>query len=78
MPEEHRKNLSKSKNTTGIYRVSKEKCKSYKNGFKWVYGYYEKGKRKRITSADLKKLEEKVKAKGLDWFKLVDDDVSTN
>ena len=45
---------------------------------KWVYGYYEKGKRKRITSADLKKLEEKVKAKGLDWFKLVDDDVSTN
>jgi len=79
MREEHRKNLSKSRNTTGFYRVSKEKCKSCKQGFKWVYGYYdENGKRKKITTVNLKKLEEKVKARGFDWFKLEGIDVSKN
>ena len=79
MREEHRKNLSKSRNTTGFYRVSKEKCKSCKQGFKWVYAYYdEKGKRKKITTVNLKKLEEKVKTKGFDWFKLEGIDVSKN
>ena len=72
-PKEHRKNLSKSRNTTGFYLVSKERCKSCKQKFKWVYCYYENRKRKRISNIDLKKLEEKVKAKGLEWVVVNED-----
>ena len=36
------------------------------------YMYYENGKHKVIYSADIKKLEQKVKAKGLEWIKLSD------
>lgn len=61
--------ISKNKNTTGYFRVYKSKEKGCKNGFRWVYRYKEQGKQKSIKSVDLKKLEEKVKAKGLKWIK---------
>lgn len=61
--------LSKSKTTTGFFRVSKNKKHDVNQGFEWLYQYHdENGKRKRVGSINLKKLEEKVKSKGLDWF----------
>ena len=65
---------SKRYNTTGYYRVSKNKKKDTKQGFTWRYSYPEDGKQKAIVSIDLKKLEEKVKAKGLKWFKIEKED----
>ena len=67
----HCKNLSKSQNSSGYFRVGKQNDKKCKQGFKWRYHYYdENGNRKAITSVDIDKLEEKVKSKGLEWFKL--------
>lgn len=68
--KEHRKKISKSRNTTGYFRVSKCKRPQYKQGFTYKYLYYENGKQRAISSVDIKKLEKKVKAKGLEWFKL--------
>ena len=68
--EEIRIKMSKSRNTTGFYNVSKYKCKKCKQGFIWLYRYSENGKRKSISSVDLKELEAKVKSKGLIWKKL--------
>ena len=68
--EEHKQNISKSKNTTGYLNVYKAKCKTCKQGFRWIYQHYEDGKRKIISSIDIKKLEEKVKAKGFQWRRL--------
>ncbi len=67
LSEEHKIKTSESMNTTGYYRVYKRKNKKYKQKFTWAYEYTEKGKRKSITSVDIKKLEQKVKAKGLKW-----------
>lgn len=66
---EVRKKISKARNTSGYYRVCKRNNKSCKQGFTWNYKYYEDGKRKRISSVDLEKLEQKVRAKGLEWIK---------
>ena len=64
-------NLSKSKNITGYYRVSKYNSKSHIQGFYYVYRYIDdNGKRKGICSTNLEKLEEKVKSKGLTWKKI--------
>lgn len=71
--ENHKKALSKSKNSTGYYRVGIHKDKQFKQGFCWSYKYYENGKVKSLYSVDLKKLEEKVKAKGLEWEKFEED-----
>ena len=57
-------------NTTGYFRVSKCKSNGRKQGFAWVYWYYENGKHRAISSVDINKLESKVQAKGLPWFKL--------
>ena len=63
--------MSSSKNTTGYFHVSKAKTHKYKQGFYYRYQYYDDdGKKHAITSVDLEKLEKKVKAKGLEWFKL--------
>lgn len=56
--------------TSNYFRVCKRKSKRAKQGFIWKYRYYENGKRKAIASVSLKKLEEKVKAKGLEWREL--------
>lgn len=66
--------MSKHQNTTGYFRVSKKKSKYVKSGYRYDYSYYENSKRKHITSVDLKKLEQKVKEKGLEWFKLQGDE----
>lgn len=66
---ESKEKMSKSQNTSGYYRVCKHNAKSCKQGFVWDYKYYEDGKRKKISSIDIKKLEEKVRAKGLKWLK---------
>lgn len=59
---------SKNQNTVGYYRVYKIKLR---NGFGFAYRYYdEKGVRHKISSKSLKILEEKVKSRGLEWFKL--------
>lgn len=59
---------SSKRNTTGYYRVTKKIDKTCKQGFIYDYQYYnENGKRKHIVSVDVEKLEEKVKAKGLEW-----------
>ena len=70
----HESNLinSKSKNTSGFYRVFKHKDSSCKQGFIWSYQYYDENKkRKAIKSVDIKKLEQRVKKKGLHWEKLL-------
>ena len=66
-------NKSKSQNTTGYFRVTKQVAKSAKNGYNYRYSYYdENNKRHFINSVDIKKLEKKVKSKGLPWIKLDD------
>jgi len=72
-PMERNIKNSKKLNTTGYFRVMKIKKPETKQGFTWLYTYYdEKGKRHRITSVDINKLKEKVLAKGLEWYKLED------
>ena len=65
--EETKKKISIAQNTTGYLNVSKSKDKTCKQGFVWRYCYYEDRKQKSISSVDLNKLEQKVKAKGLKW-----------
>lgn len=61
-----RKNIQ-SKSSTGFYRVSKSKDNYCKQGFIWQYKYPKNGKRIKICSVDLRKLEEKVKSQNLEW-----------
>ena len=68
--EETKKKMSKAHNTSGYFRVTKKKSKSCKQGFIWQYIYSKDGKQKRISSVDIKKLEAKVKAKGLKWERI--------
>ena len=65
-----REKISKTMNSTGFFCVSKKKSCRVKQGFIYSYSYFEDGKRKNITSIDIKKLEKKVKEKGLEWKKL--------
>lgn len=67
LSEETKKKISEAQNTSGYFRVTKQKNKTYKQGFTWKYHYYEDGKQKAICSVSIKKLEEKVKEKGLKW-----------
>lgn len=68
---ESRKKMSKSRNTTGYYRVGTVRCNSCNQGFYYVYHYYDElGKQKRIKSVNIKRLEKKVKDKGLEWCKI--------
>lgn len=64
------RDICEAQNTTGYYRVTKQKSKTYKQGFVWRYQYSENGKKKAIISVDIKKLEKKVKAKRLEWREL--------
>lgn len=69
------KKMSNALNTSGYFRVIKIKDKRYNQGFIWGYNYYdENGKRHRITGMTIERLKEKVIAKGLEWFKIGDDD----
>lgn len=65
--------MSRKRNSVGYYRVDKKIDRTCKQGFTWRYEYYDKNhKRVAITSVDINKLEEKVKSKGLPWYKLKD------
>lgn len=61
---------SEARNTTGYFRVYKQKSKRYKQGFIWAYKYYEDGKNKAIYRVKLKDLEKEVKRRKLKWKKL--------
>lgn len=71
LSEIHRENLGKSRNTTGFYRVSKQKDKRVVQGFSYRYIYPiengHNGKKRKIMSNDILKLEERVVAQGLEW-----------
>jgi len=69
LSEETKRRMSENKNITGYYRVCKHNHPHCKQGFQWQYNYSEDGKQKHINSVDIKRLEEKVKAKGLEWYK---------
>lgn len=69
LPFELCKQRSINNSSTGYYRVTKDKTKYCKKGFIWLYQYRVNGKFKKIRSVDINKLEEKVKSKGLPWFK---------
>ena len=66
--EKMKQKISKTKNNSGYFRVCKTRIKN-NQGFTWRYKYYENGIHKALESVSLKKLEEKVKAKGLKWEK---------
>lgn len=67
--KEHCENLRKAKNKTGYYGVCKSKAKVKQGwGYKYIYRD-ENGKPQSLFSTDLKKLEKKVKSKGLKWMK---------
>ena len=69
--KETRIKMSKThNNSTGYFRVSKEKSNTCNQGFYWKYRYYENKKSKTLSSIDINKLRDKVIAKGLDWIVL--------
>ena len=57
-----------NRNKSGIMRVHKHTSKSCNQGYTWSYKYIEDGETKRINSISLKKLQKKVKDKGLPWL----------
>jgi hypothetical protein len=59
--------VSKIKNTTGYFRVCKQKDKKIPQGFRWKYRYSKDKKRFSITAITIERLKEKVLARGLEW-----------
>ena len=57
--------MSKDRNSIGYFRV-------YRTEGRYKYRWYENGHRRSLSSVDINKLEEKVKSKGLPWYKLKD------
>lgn len=71
--QEVKKNMSKSKNTLGLFNVYKNKCSKCKQGFIFRYEYTNAdGNRKTISRTDIVELEKAVKEKGLVWCKFED------
>lgn len=64
----NQKSIPNKRNSSGIYRVSKQYNSKLKQGFCWRYDYCENGHTTSITSVDLNKLKEKVLAKDLEWI----------
>lgn len=60
--------LNKINNKSGYFHVSKYKHEKSSMGYYLSYVYYENGKRKKLNSNNIIKLEEKVKDKGLPWL----------
>ena len=75
LSESHKSKISNKRNSSGYYRVCKEKNKNAKQGFYW---YYRNSDGKRVYATSLNKLEEKVRSKGWDWHKLEDKYESTD
>ena len=64
--------ISKSRNSIGFFRVTKQYSDNYKQGFRYIYKYYKNGKQKSISSVSIDKLREKVLSKNLEWKKIGD------
>lgn len=63
--------ISKSKNTTGYFRVTTQPAKTCNQGFVYVYKYYDENhKRNSIVATKIENLKKKVLEKGLIWIKL--------
>lgn len=62
--------ISKSLNSTGYFRVHKQKDSRIKQGFLWKYQYWVDGKQKSITRVNLDDLKEEVLKRGLKWEKI--------
>ena len=61
--------MSKSKNTTGYFRVTKLKAKKYKKGFCWAYQWTnEDGKVRRIKAKTIEDLKKRVLNRKLEWI----------
>lgn len=54
-------------NSTGFFRVTKSKDKSYNQGFAWRYEYWDNGKKKKFSRIDFFKLKEEVHKRNLPW-----------
>lgn len=67
---DHKIALSKTRNSTGFFRVSKNYSDKYEQGFTYRYTYLENGKQKQIKSVNIDKLKEKVLSKNLEWKEL--------
>lgn len=65
-------NMSKSKNSTGYFRVTKHK-QNVAQGFIWAYQYSINHTQKKICSMNLTHLKEKILKKGFPWI-VVDED----
>lgn len=59
--------LSKNKNSTGYFRVTKKPDKRSEQGFTWNYRCYIDGKRQSICNRDIEELKSKVLEKGWLW-----------
>ena len=70
-PNETKIKMSKARNNTGYFRVSKVKTNSYTQGYCFQYGYYDSNikRQKMIRSKDIKTLKKKVEDRGLEWRK---------
>lgn len=63
--------MSSSRNTSGYFRVCKKNDKSLKQGFTWIYRYYDDdGNVKSLSSVSIDKLKDKVINQGLEWRKI--------
>lgn len=67
-PKDTKIKMCQSRTSTGFFNVCIETKKNYPCGYTYRYSYYLDGKRKHLSSTSIFKLEEKVKAKGLEWF----------
>ena len=74
LSQEHKDNVSlgvsKSRNTSGYFRVCKHKEERLPNGFVWKYRYSRNKKRISITGNTIEELKEKVLSQGLEWREL--------
>jgi hypothetical protein len=75
LSEETKQKMSKSRNTSGFFRVCKRNDKSCKQGFLWVYQYYDEKRKgqKSLRSVNLLKLKQKVLDNGFEWLIINED-----
>jgi len=57
-----------TKTSTGIYRVVWTKDETCLQGYRWVYGYQDNGKRIEISRTNLLELKRAVESRGLEWI----------
>lgn len=79
IPQSFETNLKRSKNnSSGFYRVRKRIDETCKQGFIWIYEYYdETGKHKRFSRTDFFRLKQEVHKRNLPWH-IVDIDKAVN